>query len=194
MFNTRNILGGELCSDSAFYPHKSPSMPPLPPCLTIQFYSSNQLLFPVIIPISSSSIHLLASFTINLPLLFLFDEFGNFSSFLFAYINMYFISISQLVSHSSTTALIVVSLTPCSLHVKQDSKARIVHVGWIEQQLFRTSFIRTPWNWCFLNSVSILSQKAGMKMSLHRSQFGQKRIAPALKSHGNANKKSFFFF
>ena len=125
-------------------------MPPLPPCLTIQFYSSNQLLFPVIIPISSSSIHLLASFTINLPLLFLFDEFGNFSSFLFAYINMYFISISQLVSHSSTTALIVVSLTPCSLHVKQDSKARIVHVGWIEQQLFRTSFIRTPWNWCFL--------------------------------------------
>ena len=88
----------EACSDSAFYPHKSPSMPPLPPCLTIQFYSSNQLLFPVIIPISSSSIHLLASFTINLPLLFLFDEFGNFSSFLFAYINMYFISISQSVS------------------------------------------------------------------------------------------------
>ena len=89
-----------VCSDSAFYPHKSPSMPPLPPCLTIQFYSSNQLLFPVIIPISSSSIHLLASFTINLPLLFLFDEFGNFSSFLFAYINTYFISISQSVSQS----------------------------------------------------------------------------------------------
>ena len=56
MFNTRNILGGELFSDSAFYPLKSLSMPPLPPCLTIQFYSSNQLLFPVIIPISSSSI------------------------------------------------------------------------------------------------------------------------------------------
>ena len=65
---------------------------------------------------------------------------------------MYFISISQLVSHSSTTALIVVSLTPCSLHVKQDCKARIVHVGWIEQQLFRTSFIRIPWNRWFLKS------------------------------------------
>ena len=82
------------CSDSALYPHKSLSMLPLPPCLTIQFYSSNQLIFPVIIPISSSSIHLLASFTINLPLLFLFDEFGNFICLLFPYINMHFISIS----------------------------------------------------------------------------------------------------
>ena len=128
-------------------------MPPLPPCLTIQFYSSNQLLFPVISPISSSSIHLRASFTINLPLLFLLEEFGNIISFairLYKHVFHFNKLVSQLVSHSSTTALIVVSLTPCSLHVKQDSKARIVHVGWIEQQLFRTSFIRTPWNWCFL--------------------------------------------
>ena len=44
------------------YPHLL-SMPPVPPCLTIQFYSSNQLLFPVIVPISSSPIHLLMSFT-----------------------------------------------------------------------------------------------------------------------------------
>ena len=116
------------CSDSAFYPHKSPSMPPLPPCLTIQFYSSNQLLFPVIIPISSSSIHLLASFTINLPLLFLLDEFGNIISFV-SRLYKHVFHFNTLVSHSSTTALIVVSLTPCSLHVKQDSKARIVHVG-----------------------------------------------------------------
>ena len=116
------------CSDSAFYPHKSPSMPPLPPCLTIQLYSSNQLLFPVIIPISSSSIHLLASFTINLPLLFLLDEFGNIISFV-SRLYKHVFHFNTLVSHLSTTALIVVSLTPCSLHVKQDSKARIVHVG-----------------------------------------------------------------
>ena len=120
------------CSDSAFLPSYLLSMPPFPPCLTIKFYSFNQLLFPVIIPISSSSIHLfiyLRHSQPTLPLLFLLDEFDNFSSFLFAYINMYCISISQLVSHSSTTALIVISLTPCSLHVKQDCKARIVDLG-----------------------------------------------------------------
>ena len=52
------------CSGSAFLPYYlSPRS--LPSCLTIQFYSFNQLLFPVIITISSSSIHLLASIPTN---------------------------------------------------------------------------------------------------------------------------------
>ena len=54
-----------LCSDSAFLPSYFLSMLPLPFCLTTQFYSFNQLLFPVILSISSSSIHLLASIPTN---------------------------------------------------------------------------------------------------------------------------------
>ena len=47
------------------YPHNYPSPRSLPSCLTIQFYSFNQLLFPVLLSINSSSVHLLASFTTN---------------------------------------------------------------------------------------------------------------------------------
>ena len=83
---------------SAVSPSYFPSMPSLPLCLTVHFYSFIPRLFLAILYINALPIHLLSSSQRTFLLLSLIDKFGNLSSLLLFYINMHFISISQSVN------------------------------------------------------------------------------------------------